>query len=84
MPSLSYRQILPPTVGGPLLWLQDEPTSRAEVSVYPVEEALEAGVSPIQVDPLGNTEAQDYVILWPLGQQQRVTLQDIVPLRREM
>lgn len=79
---LSHREFLPLAVRDPGLRLQDEHASRTQVSEHSVEEALQATVSPVQVDPLGNAEAQDDVILWPLGQQQNITLQDIVPLRR--
>lgn len=74
------RQLLPPHIGLPGLWLQDEQAPRTEMFVDPFEEALEAAVSPVQVNPLTNAQAQDHVILWPLRHKKIVVVQDIICL----
>lgn len=51
------------------------------MSVGPVKETLQARITPVQVDPLCDTETQNHVILLPLTEQQLVILQDIIPLR---
>lgn len=48
-----------------------------------LEEALHARIAPVQMDPLGDAETQDGVVLLPLGLQHRVFLQDKVGLREE-
>lgn len=51
------------------------------MSVDSFEEPLEATVSPVQVNPFGNAETQDHVILWPLSQKKIIVLQNIIGLR---
>ena len=51
------------------------------MSVDSLEEPLEASVSPVQVNPLGNAQAKDYVILRPLSQKQIITLQYVIGLK---
>lgn len=77
-----YRQLLPPHIGLPGLRLQDEHASRAEMSVDSFEEPLQATVSPVQVNPFGNTQAHDHVILWPLSQKKIIILQYIIGLKK--
>lgn len=48
------------------------------------EEPLEATVSPVQMDPFGNTQAHDHVILWPLSQNKVIIVQDIIGLKQRM
>lgn len=66
---VSHRQLLPPHVRLPGLWLQNEHASWPEVSVDSLKEPLEATVSPVQMNPFGNTQAHDHVVLWPLSQK---------------
>lgn len=79
---VSYRQPLPPHIGLPGLWFKDKHASRMKMSVDPLEEPLETTVSPIQVNPFGNTQAQDHVVLWPLSQEKIIVLQYIIGLKR--
>lgn len=53
------------------------------MSVGSLEETLEATVSPVQVNPFGNTQAQDHVILRPLSQKEIVILQNIIGLKEK-
>lgn len=46
-----------------------------------LKEAFEAAVPPVQVNPLGDAQAQDYVILLSLSQQEAIILQHIIGLR---
>ena len=52
------------------------------MSVGPAEEALQAGVAPVQVDPLSDTETEDHIVLLLLWEQQLVRLENIVSLWR--
>lgn len=79
--SVSYRKLLPPHVGLPGLWLQDEHASRTEMSVDSLEEPLEATVPPVQVNPFGNAQAHDHVVLWPLSQKKIIVLQYVIGLK---
>jgi len=81
--SRSHRELLPPHVGVPGLRLQDEDAPGAEVAVDPLEEPLEAAVAPVQVDPLGDAQAHDDVILRPLGHQKIIVLQDVIGLKED-
>ena len=60
----TYSQILFLFVGGPQLGLQDEFTSRPQLAVHAFKRALQAGVAPIEVQPLGDTQGEDDVILF--------------------
>lgn len=80
---VSYRQLLPPHIGLPGLWLQDEHASWAEMSVDSLEEPLEATVSPVQMNPFGNAQAHDHVVLWPLSQKKIIILQYIIGLKEK-
>lgn len=51
------------------------------MSVHSLKEAFEAAVPPVQVNPLGDAQAQDYVILLSLSQQEAIVLQHIIGLR---
>lgn len=77
-----YSKFLSLAVGVPGLGLQNEESSGPQVLVYPVEEPLESGITPVQVDPFGHAQTQDHVILFPLRLQQHITFQHIVPLCR--
>lgn len=46
-----------------------------------MEEALEANVTPVQVNPLSDTETQNHVELLTLTLQESITVQHIVSLR---
>lgn len=61
--------------------LQDQNTARAEVLVDPAEHALQPLVTPVQVHPLGEAEAEHHIILRSLSIHQLVSVQDIVTLR---
>lgn len=50
------------------------------MSVSSLEEPFEAAVSPVQVNPFGDAQAQDHVVLLPLRQQQVIIIQYIVGL----
>lgn len=50
------------------------------MSVDPFKEALQATVSPVQVNPLTNAQAKDHIILWPLRQKKIIVVQDIIGL----
>lgn len=80
---VSYRQLLPPHIGLPGLWLQNEHASRTEMFVDSLEEPHEATVSPVQVNPFGNAQAQDHVVLWTLSQKKIIVLQYIIGLKGE-
>lgn len=51
------------------------------MSVDSLKEAFEAAVPPVQVNPLGDAQAQDDVILLSLSQQEAIVLQHIIGLR---
>lgn len=51
------------------------------MSVDSLEKSLEATVPPVQVNPLGNTQAQDHVVLWPLSHKQVVILKYVIGLK---
>lgn len=50
------------------------------MSVDSLEEPFEATVPPVQVNPFGDTQAQDHVVLWPLSQKKIIVLQYIIGL----
>lgn len=50
------------------------------MSVDPAEHPLQPLISPVQVHPFGEAEAEHHVILWPLGVHQLISVQDIVTL----
>lgn len=81
--SVTYRQFLPPHVGLPGLRLQDEQASWAQMSVNSLKEPFEATVSPVQVNPFGDAQAQDHVILLLLSQQQVIIIQYIIGLKKK-
>jgi len=54
------------------------------MSVNSLEEPLETTVSPVQVNPFGNAEAQYHVILWPLGQKKIIVVQYIIGLKERV
>lgn len=78
---VSYRQLLSPDVGLPGLGLEDEHASGTEMSIDPLEEPLEAAVPPVEVNPFGDAQAHDHVVLRPLSHEQVVVLQNIVGLQ---
>lgn len=51
------------------------------MSVDSLKEAFEAAVPPVQVNPLGDAQAQDDVVLLSLSQQEAIVLQHIIGLR---
>lgn len=51
------------------------------MSVDSLEKPLEATVSPVQVNPFGNAQAKDHVILRPLSQKKIIVLQYIIGLK---
>lgn len=53
------------------------------MSVNPFEEPFEAAVSPVQVNPFGDAEAQNHIILLSLSEQEVIVLQDIIGLKGE-
>lgn len=53
------------------------------MSVNPFEEPFEAIVSPVQVNPFGDAQAQNHIILLSLSQQEVIILQDIIGLKGE-
>lgn len=61
--------------------LQDQNAPRAQMSVDPAEHSLQPLITPVQVHPLGETEAEHHIILRPLGIHQLISVQDIVTLR---
>lgn len=54
-----------------------------KMSVDSPEEALEAAVPPVQVNPFGDAQTQDHVVLGPLGHEQVVVLQHVIGLERK-
>lgn len=60
--------------------LQDQNPPRAQMSVDPAEHSLQPLISPVQVHPLGEAEAEHHIILWALGIHQLISVQDIVTL----
>lgn len=53
------------------------------MSVGSLEETLEATISPVQVNPFGNTQAQDHIIFRPLSHKKTVILQNIIGLKEK-
>lgn len=51
-----------------------------QVAVDALEEALQPLISPVEVNPLGEAEAQDDVVFWLLSFQQLISFQHIVAL----
>lgn len=51
------------------------------MSVNSLKESFEAIVSPVQVNPFGDAQAQDHVVLFSLSQQQVIILQYIIGLK---
>lgn len=51
------------------------------MSVGSFKEPLQTTVPPVQVNPFGNAQAQDHVILCPLSQEEIIVLQHIVSLK---
>ena len=60
----THSQFLLPGVGGERLWLQEQSPARPQMSEHLPEGSAEAGIAPVEVDPLGETESQNHVILW--------------------
>lgn len=60
--------------------LQDQNTPRAQVPVDPAEHSLQPLITPVQVHPLGEAEAEHHIILRSLGIHQLISVQDIVTL----
>lgn len=52
------------------------------MSVNSLKETFEAAVSPVQVNPFGDAQAQDHVILLSLSQQQVIIIQYIIGLKK--
>lgn len=44
------------------------------------EETLEAGISPVKVDPFGDAQAQHQIKLWPYCLQQFIRFQHVVAM----
>lgn len=61
-----YRQLLPLAVGAPGLGLEDEKSAGTKVAIHSVEEASETDVTPIQVNPLSDTQTQNDIKLLTL------------------
>lgn len=53
------------------------------MSVNSLEEPFEAAVSPVQVNPFGDAQAQDHVVLLSLSQQQVIIIQYIIGLKKK-
>lgn len=53
------------------------------MSVNSLKEPFEATVSPVQVNPFGDAQAQDHVILLLLSQQQVIIIQYIIGLKKK-
>lgn len=53
------------------------------MSVDSIEEPFEATVPPVQVNPFGNAQAQNHVVLRPLSHKQIVILQDVIGLKEK-
>lgn len=53
------------------------------MSVDSLEEPLQATVPPVEVNPFGNAETQDDVVLRALSHKETVVLQYIIGLERE-
>lgn len=51
------------------------------MSVDPLEQPLEASVPPVQVNPFGDAQAHDHVVLRPLSQKKIVVLQYVIGLK---
>lgn len=61
--------------------LQDQDAPRAEVQIDPAKHALQPLVSPVEMHPLGEAEAEHHIILRFLGLHQLISIQHIVTLR---
>lgn len=79
--SSPYRELLPLAVGVPGLGFEDKEAAGAKVTIRTVEETTESNVTPVQVNPLRDTQTQNHIKLLTLSLQQHVTVQHIVPLR---
>lgn len=52
------------------------------MSVNSLKKPFEAAVSPVQVNPFGDAQAQDHIILLSLSQQQVIIVQYIIGLKK--
>lgn len=75
-----FCERLSPAVGGPWLGLQDQNAPRSQMPVDPAEHSLQPVITPVQVHPLGEAEAEHHIILRSLGIHQLISVQDIVTL----
>lgn len=60
--------------------LQDQNAPRSQMPVDPAEHSLQPLITPVQVHPLGEAEAEHHIILRSLGIHQLISVQDIVTL----
>lgn len=77
-----FCERLSPAVGRPRLGLQDQNAPRSQMPVDPAEHSLQPLITPVQVHPLGEAEAEHHIILRSLGIHQLISVQDIVTRRR--
>ena len=61
--------------------LNDEHPSGSKVKVHLTEESLYSLITPVEVNPLGQAQCQNDIILWLGVIQSQVTDGDIVTLR---
>uniref|UniRef100_A0A8I5ZNP1 Protein phosphatase 1, regulatory subunit 35 n=1 Tax=Rattus norvegicus TaxID=10116 RepID=A0A8I5ZNP1_RAT len=76
----THCERLSPAVGRPRLGLQDQNAPRSQMPVDPAEHSLQPLITPVQVHPLGEAEAEHHIILRSLGIHQLISVQDIVTL----
>ncbi len=79
----SYADILLFAVRGERLRLNNEHASGSKVKVHLTEESLNSLISPVEMNPFGQTQRQNDIILGLLVIQSRVTGGNIVTLREK-
>ena len=57
--SLTYADFLLPGIRGERLRFNNEATSRTKVEIDLTEEPLDSFISPVEVNPLGQTEGEN-------------------------
>ena len=62
----TYADIFLSAVRGERLRLKDKLSSRSKVKVDLTEESLYSIISPVEVNPLAQTQRENYIILWLL------------------
>lgn len=76
------RQFFAPSVRCPSLGLQDEFTTWSQLLVHSGKHSLQAIITPVQVDPFGDAESQDGVILFFDIAQLFISLQHVIALKQ--